>query len=553
VILDSCHSGGATRGDAEIRSSELGTDTTPRSAESLVAEREELANNWRMLTEKTEALVAGLPTREYVLLAACRPNEYAYEYAVEGQDRHGALTYWMINTLTSSASSGQRLTYKLLHDRINAQIQSKFQNQLPMIMGESDRLVFGKDRWSTPYTVLVMTANADRAQVTLNAGMAQGLSRGTRFAVYPLHTTDFTDKQKQVAIVEVTKVEAAGATARFVKLEEGGIAVEQAIEPGSPAVMTSAPVDLVRRVRLLDQKQQGDKEYELLSDLVDRQKEAIEAVRQALAGNGWVVEVQGDEQAPHYQVAVGRNGEYEISIETPVTNLRPALMIDDPKAAQGVVKRLVHLAKYQAVQSLDNSGSKLADVLDVQLLTEEGKPFPDTEIPTIYAGDIVCLRLTNKGTQPLKVAVLDLDPTWAISQLALDGMDAPFYSFDKGQTQDIKLRLSLPDSVEYAEATESFKIFAIQKGLADFRWLTLPPLDEQPETKGVSLDEGLKGMVEELSAKRGEKEEINPLNALLSTIGADLKKAPNATRAAAVVLDPKQEWVTNQVQVLVKQ
>ena len=553
VILDSCHSGGATRGDAEIRSSELGTDTTPRSAESLVAEREELANNWRMLTEKTEARVAGLPTREYVLLAACRPNEYAYEYAVEGQDRHGALTYWMINTLTSSASSGQRLTYKLLHDRINAQIQSKFQNQLPMIMGESDRLVFGKDRWSTPYTVSVMTANPDRAQVTLNAGMAQGLSRGTRFAIYPLHTTDFTDKQKQVVIVEVTQVEAAGATARFVKPEEGGVEVKQAIEPGSPAVMTSAPVDLVRRVQLIDQKQQGDKEHELPPELVARQKEAIEAVRQALVGNGWVIEVQGGEQASHYQVAVGRNREYEISIETPITNLRPPLMIDDPEAAQGVVKRLVHLAKYQAVQSLANSGSRLADVLEVQLLTEEEKPF-DTETPTIYAGDIVCLRITNKGSQPLKVAVLDLDPTWAISQLALDGLDAPFYDLNKGQTQDVKLRLSLPDSAEYAEATESFKIFAIQKGLADFRWLTLPSLDEQLEARGGALNEDLKGMMRS-AATRGDEEAEgeNPLNHLLSTIGADLEKAPNATRAAAVVLDPKQEWVTNQVQVLVKQ
>ena len=45
VILDSCHSGGATRGDAEIRSAGQ-PDTLTRTGESLVATREELERNW---------------------------------------------------------------------------------------------------------------------------------------------------------------------------------------------------------------------------------------------------------------------------------------------------------------------------------------------------------------------------------------------------------------------------------------------------------------------------------------------------------------------------
>jgi uncharacterized caspase-like protein len=114
VVLDSCHSGGSTRGDAQIRSSELGVDTTERSPESLVASREELLNNWLDVAQGREIGVAGLPqARDYVLLAACRSNEYAYEYPVNGSDRHGALTYWMVDTLTSSATKGQPLTYKL--------------------------------------------------------------------------------------------------------------------------------------------------------------------------------------------------------------------------------------------------------------------------------------------------------------------------------------------------------------------------------------------------------------------------------------------------------
>jgi len=553
VVLDSCHSGGATRGDAEIRS---GTepDTLERSAESLVAQREELERNWLELMRNRAVGVAGLPqAREYVLLAACRPNEYAYEYAVNGgTERHGALTYWMIDTLTSIATSGQPLTYKLLHDRVNAQIQSKFPQQLPMILGESDRRVFGSDRWSTPYTVAVI--KVDAAQITLNAGQAQGLSKGTRFSIYPLSTVDFSDKQRQVAIVELTRVDASESTARIVKPEEGGIELNGRLEPGAPAIMVSAPVDLIRRVRFF-QKTEGDKENELPSNLINQQTEALEAVRQALTGNGWVVEVKEGESA-HYQVAVGREGEYEINIGSPIQNLRPLLLINDPKAPEQVVDRLVHLAKYQAVQSLDNSSSKLAQAIDLELLKEDGTAFDAPQNPVVKAGDVVSLRLTNKGSQPLKVAVLDIEPTWAISQIPLGGLESSFFQLEAGAKEEIQLRMSIPDDEVYQQTKETLKVFAVQKGLADFRWLTLPSLDEPPESRGAKLAEELKGALEaqqgEVTRGIREVEEINPLNNLLAAIGADLDKAPNVTRAATMVVDPKQEWVTKQIQIVVE-
>ncbi|MBD2025815.1 caspase family protein [Leptolyngbya sp. FACHB-711] len=549
VVLDCCNSGGATRGDAEIRSSEL-PDTLPRTDKSSVAEREELERNWLASTRNRLVGAAGLPqSREYVLLAACRPSEYAYEYAVNGgTERHGALTYWMIDTLSSIATSGQPLTYKLLHDRINAQIQSKFPQQLPMIMGESDRLVFGSDQWSTPYTVAVIKVDSTRTQITLNAGQAQGVSKGTRFSIYPLNTTDFTEKERQVAIVELTRVDASASTARVLKPEEGGIKVEGKIESGAPAIMVSAPIDLIRRVRFFDQKQEGEQEHELPSNLVQRQATALESVRQALAGNGWVVEVKEGESA-HYQVAVGREGEYEINIGTPIQNLRPPLSIDDPTAPQRVIDRLVHLAKYQAVQSLDNSGSKLSQAIEIELLKEDGTPFDDPQNPVVKNDEVVMLRLTNQGAQSLKVAVLDLDPTWAIWQIPIGGMESPFFSLERGQTQEIMLRMSVPDDEFYQQTKETLKVFAVQKGLADFRWLTLPPLDEPQEPRGVELEQSLEA---ENAVTRGEAEGINPLNQLLAAIGADLDNAPQVTRAATMVVDPRQEWVTKQIQIVVE-
>lgn len=550
IILDSCHSGGATRGDAQIRSA-TEPDTLVRTTDSLVAERDELERNWLELSRNQAVGPSGLPrSKDYVLLAACRPNEFAYEYAVNGgTERHGALTYWMIDTLTSAATRGQPLTYKLLHDRVNAQIQSKFPQQLPMIVGDSDRRVFGSDTWATPYTVNVIAVDLNQRHITLNAGQAQGLSKGVRFAIYPLNTTDFTDKSQQVAIAEISQRPAASAsTARILAVEAGGIAVNGALEPGAPAIMVSAPIDLVQRVRLFGQKAEGDREHELPPHLVARQTEALDRVRQALGGNGWVVEEQAEEAAL-YQVAVDRQGNYEICRGMPIPNLRPLLAIDDPSAAKKVVDRLVHLAKYQAVQSLDNPRSKLGRALEVELLTEDGEPFPDPQNPVVREGDIVTLRLTNKGAQPLKIAVLDLEPTWEISQLPLGGLESPFFPLGSGAEEEIQLRMQVPEDEAYTHTTETLKVFAIQTGLADFRWLTLPPLDEIPDPRGTRLKDEL---CSQSTTRGGEAESVNPLNALLSMIGADLDQAPQLTRAAVMVTDPKDDWVTCQIQIVVK-
>jgi hypothetical protein len=108
VVLDSCHSGGATRGDCDIRGSHE-EDTTPRPQDSLVASRQELFDNWRSLVEGSNCPTLVPESEKYVVLAACRPTEYAFEYAVNGKERHGALTYWMIDTLRTIPGT---LTYK---------------------------------------------------------------------------------------------------------------------------------------------------------------------------------------------------------------------------------------------------------------------------------------------------------------------------------------------------------------------------------------------------------------------------------------------------------
>jgi uncharacterized cupredoxin-like copper-binding protein len=311
--------------------------------------------------------------------------------------------------------------------------------------------------------------------------------------------------------------------------------------------MVTAPVDLVRKVRLFEEKQEGEKENELSSDLVNKQKYALEKVRKALIGNGWVNEVTPGEEA-HYQVAVGRNGEYEICIGMPITNLRPPLMINDSQAPEEVIKRLVHLSKYQAVQALDNPASDLSDYLEFELCDRDKKPFFDPQNATLQPGEIAYLRVKNTFTHPLNIAVLDLEPTWEISQIPIQGDNSSFFPLQPNQEAYTKLRFQLPETDGYKQAKETLKLLAT-KGLANFQWLILPSLDNGLETRG-NLNLQLRSIAEELRT-RGEIQTINPLNNLLSAIGADVNNPPEKTRAMVYEPDANAEWATQEIQITV--
>ena len=80
VVLDSCHSGGAARGVGDVAVRGIDTvDEAVRPTESVVASAQHLAESWPAGEPRTVKGGAGwLPEPEgYVLLAACRPSEFA--------------------------------------------------------------------------------------------------------------------------------------------------------------------------------------------------------------------------------------------------------------------------------------------------------------------------------------------------------------------------------------------------------------------------------------------------------------------------------------------
>lgn len=540
VVFDSCHSGGTTRGDSVIRGLEGEPDTTSRPTDSLVASREELINNWLELTGGTARKAnAGdwLPeSRDYVLLAACRPSEYAYESVFNGKESNGALTYWMLDTLNSPSPD---FTYKSLYDRVYAKVQSQFQTQTPMLFGEGERQVFGRSYANVHYTVNVLNVDTARNRVQLDAGSAQGLGEGARFAIYAPGTTDFSEKNKPLAIAQIT----ADITPADAWAVIDPDSLRGNIEQASPAIMLSAAIALVRRVRLFEKQEdttnQLPKNQVLPSELLKIQTDALTAVKAAIprTGKGWV---ELASEGEHFQVAINTSGEYEICDRngTPFPNLRPALLVGDADAAENVVKRLVHLTKYQAAQELENI-SVLTNKLVVQLTDKNKKPLADPTKQTLQTGEDTFLYIKNESNQDLNVVVMDLQSDWAISQLDILGDEASFVPFAPGQEEWIPLSFKLSEG--YQEGKEILKVFATV-GPAKFRWLELPSLDKPIKARiAASFDE-----YDENTPRGGG----DPLDKLLEAISADPDEIP-PTREAQV-MSSNRVWTTKTVTITVK-
>lgn len=547
VVFDSCHSGGATRGEAQVRGIDT-IDALPQQMSSLVASREELLENWRSLRQVTRGEsslhLGSIPqSKDYVFLAACCPSEKAFEdgFKVGGlKQRHGALTYWLLDSLQQGYLG---LSYKDIYDRIRAKIQSQFPQQTPMLLGEGDRLVFGSDR--TPINTFLSVQKIDRAkqQISINAGIATGIRKGAKFAIYPLGTREFSNTETRLALAEVINYD---ATLAECKIEP--IPGQPEVALGDPAILLSAPAQLIRKVSFFYQEQATAEEMSLSQlpanklppDIYAKQQQAQNSLQPAMHvfGQGWLEWEElnspkmtpGNEELIDYFISLNHQEAYEIcdSTGTPCRNINPPVYLGSHRAGETMIRRLIHLAKYRAVQELYNSGSPLIEKVQVRWLGKlddyaEGVDPPPNQLkkfqrlddplnPTIQEGEWIFLEIINFYSSPLKVAILNLESDWSIRQIHPQPDKEMFVEVSPGveHREVIAFWLSLPDG--YEEGTDIIKVFATL-GEAELRGLALPALDSPmvapPGYRGYSGSDPLSLLAEAIAQEQAPDRRLN--------------------------------------------
>ncbi|MCP4807837.1 MAG: caspase family protein [Proteobacteria bacterium] len=162
VVLDSCHSGTATR-NAQARVRGRRPSGPPASS-----------------ADRKTGFDAPTGARGYVLLSAARAEQPAVELELDGQVR-GAFTYLFTRQL-DQADPGT--TWREVADRSRAQMRAIGLSQTPQVEGDADRALFGGD-WTAGPTHFQARRGALEDLVIVEAGSLQGLQKGDLLSIHP--------------------------------------------------------------------------------------------------------------------------------------------------------------------------------------------------------------------------------------------------------------------------------------------------------------------------------------------------------------------------------
>ncbi|WP_437777224.1 caspase family protein [Sorangium sp. So ce1097] len=539
VVLDSCHSGGATRGvDVAPRcatgaraGADPTLDTTERPADG-VAPDDELRAAWRRFTAAGAAPGAAAGTTwlpessDYVLLAACRDDQSAAEVNIEGA-RRGVMTEAFLKAL---ARLDKEQSWKTLYERVLAWVHSHYPTQTPQLLGRGERQVLGVELRQIAYTVTVIEIDETSRKVRLRAGRAMGIVKGSRFGIYGVGTTDFTQRDERVGAATVSEVT---ATESWAALDEDTPIAR--VELGAPAQLEDVgSVSLRRAVNLFRRDD--------LPAGIDQER-SFDALRAAIETRGRGFLVLQTDGTPYYQVAINHRDHYEIwdPLGKPMPNVG-GVDVHKPNAAEHVVDRLLHILRYQTILEIEDPFSVLKDALRVELRApppgwspgdwmQGGTVIePSGDAYAVKLGTHTFVRVVNESDRRVNVVAIDLEEEWGIAAVMPPGPAFGYYTAVDAR-KDVWFALEAILRPGRSSAVDVIKIFATVDD-ADFWWLLHPPID-QPITR---------------SARTRSTAARNALFRLREALDADR----NTERAVRVISQPGSDWTVRQFRLAVR-
>ena len=408
LLFDCCHSGTISRDLEGGPTRRLPEDDHYNEVERLVS----LAGT-RSLEEKQPKGPSGwLPLNDkYILIAACRDDEVAYEYRhPQTKQACGILSYHIAREL--SKDQGQ-LTYYDLFKQVASGVTRRFAQQHPQMEGDWNRNVLSTDAIQVEPFVPVR-ARVDDHQVQLPVGFAHGTTIGS---LWELRSANLAD-DKVLAEVTIQQVGALESLARSETLlpntvGKGCRAIEVSHVLGD--LRLPVAVDGMNRAKMSELRDKIEQ-----SSLLRLAKEGPVELVAALLPPRQLVDVaneslyapeMGSIEEPTW-VIVGRDRHMLPS---------PPHPISEPDALEITFSNLETWARYFNIHRIQPIGADpLRNKLSISLSFADGNPLPideESQLPSVYDGYNIRLELTNQYSKPLYYVIFSLDAVGAVSRL----------------------------------------------------------------------------------------------------------------------------------------
>ncbi|MEC4811850.1 MAG: caspase family protein [Scytonema sp. PMC 1069.18] len=463
LVFDCCHSGTISRDPFGVSERWVEPDLRPieELPPSLV-----LAELGRGMRDSGPS--GWLPLSKcYVLIAACRDEERAYEYISRQSDSqisHGALTYFLGQGLRSAQPG---TTYRDIFEWVSPQVSAVRSLQHPQMEGARDRLLFDTEEIE-PMRFVSVRERTDY-QVTLGAGAAHGMTLGSQWAIYPSGTKQITAETPKLGLVEITAVGAVTCDAQILEeshesaIVTGTRALEEAHSYGQMCLKVGiqAPIGYETAVREL---------MDLIS--VSSLIQTISTGETADARIYLIpprTEVTEGDAVPQLGVAtqstwvvVGKDGQLIV----------PPQVVTNTGAAKVVRDNLEKVVRYRQTLSLQNPNpncllkDKVKFILKRQATDgswEVAEPENSSGQIVFQDGEQIALEIINHHDAPIYIGILDFGLTGAVSLLhPVEGSNeqlAPEKSIEIGIRYGDEIQLSIPPDFPFVPVTNNQRLF----------------------------------------------------------------------------------------------
>lgn len=442
VVLDACHSGTGTRGNAKHR----GTATA--FAPENYSPNEEKEKAYGIYEEDVD--IAPM-----VCFYGASPNELNYEYEVEPGIYVGSLSFAFSKALSEATPN---TTYRALFDNIRLTMISIAPRQTPMSEGLSDQQVLGGDILPPVnyYSVVNITTDESGTFVTLNGGKLMGLYETSKVAFYPIGTYD------------ISKAKPFGkGTIIFSNLMVADVEMEG----------TFISDELVGAWVLVDEQNYGELSISVKLDVTDSKLK--NAINSKLEGYELIKVVDEDPDLfvgrDPYQTRGNKNvldiysKQDEIIWSEDISNKETDVVSGE------IVRRIIDFTQKRFLRKLEMETPELKTTFEIQPLiaTKRGaRLIVDSILPikskisaagsiVFNDGDYFQIKITNEGSKLVYFSLLDIQPDDQINVLIPErNVDPSNYALGPG-----KEYISPPISVAPPYGIEVFKLIATEEPL----------------------------------------------------------------------------------------
>lgn len=507
AILDCCHSGGVSRGKYSFR----GLPWDDRIASAYPLTLSDFKNVTVLEEDRTRKGKATdfwlLSPNGYSVIAACGPDERAFEGSGSDGIPHGILSLHFRLILASIARAGREIDLESVYRKVCARMHVSVPDQHPLLLGHCFVSFMGDTilrQTGTTGSCEVIDVQGD-GTISLNVGYAHGVCKGDEYIVYdetPSNKTTTSNSQSGMSVV-VNTVAALHSEAL------------PCIQSGQRS-LSSTNTTRARRGW-----------YGALTKPF-RPKAHVHLF--AGAGDEWIREINNSlwlqtadvtqitASLPSFTISITDENEYEILRNEQVALLDlPSTAVQNKHAPAIIISAVEHMAKFANIELLDNQiFSTILDPGDFSINIEDTKDpnnMMEGNFLQVSDGGEVRITFRNNSNRSLSFAILDLMPLGEICRLYPGDRDyftVPPTNANFNGRESFEIDMSIPDSLKNKGQSRSDDVlkFFITTQPTSFDMLQLRPLSKTLENPSRGSSQLLWNVLESLVSNGPVYEEL---------------------------------------------